>query len=702
MMLKRGHMQQLLTKLSLPILAWSLVVVGMAAAILSWDNVALTQQAEMTAEQIFERDLLFRQWNASHGGVYVPISDHTPPNPQLDFLLERDIKTSDGRNLTLMNPAYMTRQVHELGNAQFAIKAHLTSLNPLAPGNVPDPWEERALRSFNQGAERVAEVVSGADGGRLRFMRPFVTQQSCLKCHAQQGYSLGDIRGGLSVSVPLPELFSLDGTWFKLLALASLWLIGTLGMLWWGWRENSLIRRVDMSHQRQQQVESSMRFLENYDRQTHLPNYGHLQEKLREQIDKDVTASQSTGLLIIDFSELPRLQLAFSSSLVPVLLRKAAERISGSLFNSDLVARAGDYRLAILLPKILDRTNLQAVADKLSRELEVPLRYEDEDFQLTPVFGAASFPEDGHDAEEIFSLAVTGLEHGCRDYHHQVGFAPASNQILYRRVQLEKDLRRAISDKELQVYFQPQVDAVHGRVIGAEALVRWEHAERGMVPPSEFIPWLEEAGLMGRMGEHVLREACCQFVRMGELGWKGLRLSLNLSARQFRDPGLVDQIDEALQESGLQAECLELEITEGSFIADFERTVEVLTELKSLGVRVAIDDFGTGFSSLSYLSKLPVDTLKIDRSFVTELEGQGDVVHIVDAIISMADKLHFELVAEGVETASQVERLKTMGCPVMQGFYYAKPLKGQELEEFLALHADSALQPLKRSGEAIA
>jgi len=694
MKLKKRHWGTLLRLLRMPLCVWSGVIVSFGVAILLWDSAALTQQAKLTAVQVYERDMLFRKWNASHGGVYVPVSDTSPPNPYLDFLPERDVVTTDGRQLTLMNPAYMTRQVHEMGNAELAIQAHLTSLNPIAADNLPDEWEEGALRRFKsrgQGAAEVVEVVETREGRVLRFMKPFMVKEACLKCHAQQGYRVGDVRGGLSVTVPLPKL-ALKGVWFKLACLVALWGSGVLGLFWWGGRQTVLEKRFDHTREKQQRVESSLRFLENYDRQTHLPNRNHLLEKFRQAI---LRQQGTIGLLLIDFPEMSRLQRAYSDHLVTMLLRKAAERVAGCLFQSDLVARVGDYRVAVLLPHLVARGNLQLVADKLSREFEVPLGYEDEEFQVTPVFGASSSPEDGNDAETIFSCAVSGLEEGRRQFPHQVSYAPKSSALLQRRIQLEKDLRRALRNRELQVYYQPQIDACSGRMVGAEALVRWNHAERGMISPAEFIPWAEEAGLMGPLGEYVMFEACKHFTRLAELGWRDLRLSLNLSAHQFRDPELVERIDAALQRSGLPATSLELEITEGSFIEDFDCTVAVLTELKSLGVSIAIDDFGTGFSSLSYLSRLPIDTLKIDRSFIKELEQQVEAEHIVDAIISMADKLGIGTVAEGVENASQVERLTAMGGRVMQGFYYAKPLDGFDLEKYLAQLKTDGLQNQK-------
>lgn len=685
------HGRQVLFKLLLPLLAWSVVVVGFSVATIYWGNLTLVQQAEITAEHLFKRNELLQRWSSSHEGIYLAVNDTPPKKSKFTFSPGRDLDTADEKQLTKVRPTHIIHQLNEFGAAEDDVKTNLTSLNPLEPRNVPDLWEEKALRRLSAGEDKVVELFSVHSNKFLRFMKPLFVEKKCLKCHAHQGYSVGDIRGGLSLTVPVEKISDTDGGWVKLLSLVVLWLVGGLSLLWWSLTQYIQERRTGISQERHKRVESNLRFLESYDRQTHLPNNIYLLDQFHSAI-KGHGGVETIGLLLIEFPEMSRLQRAYSSGLVAMLMRKAAERIAGCLFQSDLVARVGDYRLAVLLPRIVERTNLQAVATKIARELEEPLSYESEEFQLFPDFGAASFPEDGSGADVIYSRAVSGLEQEGRKFPFQVSFAPESCDLFQRRIQLEKDLRLAIRNRELQVYYQPQMDAFTGRIYGVEALVRWEHAEKGSISPAEFIPWLEEAGLMGRLGEYVIQEASHCIARLSEAGWTDLRLSINLSPRQFRDPELVNQIDKALAKSGFSADQLELEITEGSFIEDFDRTVEVLAELKSLGVSIAIDDFGTGFSSLSYLSRLPVDKLKIDRSFVKTLMQQVEVNHIVEAIISMAAKLDFELVAEGVETVCQVDRLKEMGCRLMQGFYYSKPLNAVALEEFLAQHTRAALQ----------
>jgi len=573
--------KHLLQHMGLPVLVWTVLVASMCGVTLTWDSRALVAHAEEKARYISAQDTLIRQWNASHGGGYVP--------------------------------------------------------------------------------------------------------------HSHQGYASPDVRGELSVSATEPSVFDLPETTYKVLTFAVIWLVGICGLVWWNAREKHMRYSMHASEQHKKQIESNLRLAERYDRATHLPNRRYLLETLENIITSEEEPSPFAAVMLIEFPDLPRVQRAYSNNLAALLLRKAAERISGCLLSRDLVARVNEHRLGVVL-RIVQPSNLQAIADKIAREFEAPLTYEDDEFQLMPVFGAASAPDEGTEADVLFSRAVTGLEIGVRQSHQQVGFAPASNHLFQRRIQLEKDLRRAIRERELQVHYQPQIDIVEERVIGAEALVRWYHPQKGVISPAEFIPWLEEAGLMERLGEHVLRDACLQFVRLRELGYPGLRLSVNLSARQFRDIKLAETIDEILQESGMLACDLELEITEGSFIEDFERTVHVMTELKSLGVRIAIDDFGTGFSSLSYLSKLHIDTLKIDRSFVSEIEEQEDVAHIVDAIVTLAEKLGFDVVAEGVESESQVRLLSLKGCRIMQGYVFAKPLAGYDLEDYIASRMHGRLQ----------
>jgi EAL domain-containing protein (putative c-di-GMP-specific phosphodiesterase class I) len=264
------------------------------------------------------------------------------------------------------------------------------------------------------------------------------------------------------------------------------------------------------------------------------------------------------------------------------------------------------------------------------------------------------------------------------------------NALALERLALEGSLRRATEREEFEVHYQPRVDIRSKRIVGMEALVRWRDAELGFVPPAKFIPVAEEANLINQIGEQVLRTACRQARYWVDLGFDGLSVSVNLSARQFRQGPLVATIESALAETGLEASRLELELTESTIMGHGQEFVAMLAELKKLGVRVAIDDFGTGYSNLSYLSRFPIDALKIDRSFVSEVATDQQHAQLAKAVISLGHSLRLKVVAEGVETAEQLDFLRHHGCDEVQGYFFSKPVPPEEFERMLARWPGSA------------
>jgi EAL domain-containing protein (putative c-di-GMP-specific phosphodiesterase class I) len=262
-------------------------------------------------------------------------------------------------------------------------------------------------------------------------------------------------------------------------------------------------------------------------------------------------------------------------------------------------------------------------------------------------------------------------------------FSPEMLEVSARRLEVEHDLHRAFENREFLLYFQPKVDTHSGRVAGAEALVRWRHPKRGLVPPGEFIPLAEECGLITALGEWTLREACMCFVQWRAEGVDLGSVSVNLSPRQFVDANLLGVVQRILQQTGIDPACLELELTEGAMSVDIEKAIATLQALKGLGLKLSIDDFGTGYSSLTYLKRLPVDVVKIDRSFVKDLEDQAADSRIIEAIIGLADVLGFDVVAEGVETEKQVEILRTTRCDMLQGYLYSRPVTASQFVTFV-------------------
>ena len=380
------------------------------------------------------------------------------------------------------------------------------------------------------------------------------------------------------------------------------------------------------------------------------------------------------------------------------MLVAVAARILESLRPEDTVARFGGDEFAILLEDVADVEGATRVAERVTRALQSPFYVGTQEVFVTTSIGIALNRSSGDEPGDLLRNADLAMYRakakGKDDFEV---FEPGMNARVLERLELENDLRRAIERREFRVYYQPMVLPEGGHIVGFEALIRWEHPKRGLILPESFIPLAEETGLIVPLGRWVLGEACRQ---VGE--WRGLRpgvpprfveplfVSVNLSVRQLRYPGLIDEVSGVLRETSLDQNALVLEITESVAMDDVPSTVGVMRELKSVGVRLAIDDFGTGYTSLSHLKRFPVDYLKIDRSFIGELgEGAGDRVTL-SAIIDIAHALNLKVLAEGVENAGQLARLKELGCDLAQGHRFSEPLPPEAASELLT---DERRQP---------
>jgi EAL domain-containing protein (putative c-di-GMP-specific phosphodiesterase class I) len=313
--------------------------------------------------------------------------------------------------------------------------------------------------------------------------------------------------------------------------------------------------------------------------------------------------------------------------------------------------------------------------------LQAPLRIADIDVHASPSIGIAMYPEDGVSMHALLAHADAAMfsakQHGRGNFRRYVQGMDAGTED---RVQLESDLHNALAQGEFELYYQPKVDTRTGEVRSAEALIRWIHPLRGIVSPVQFIPVAEDCGLIGAIGAWVIREACRQ-TRAWQLdGVPTLRVSVNLSASQFRDSGLVESIRRSLDDAGLEARYLEVELTESAVMSDPEQSIAILEHLSAMGVLVSVDDFGTGYSSMSYLRRFPIDKLKIDRVFIDEIVSRPEDASIVRAIVSLAHSLRLKVVAEGVETPAQLAFLKTAGCDEYQGYHFSRPLPAADFE----------------------
>jgi EAL domain-containing protein (putative c-di-GMP-specific phosphodiesterase class I) len=338
----------------------------------------------------------------------------------------------------------------------------------------------------------------------------------------------------------------------------------------------------------------------------------------------------------------------------------------------------------LLLLDVAGAEDTVEVAERILEALRQPWVLNGHEFRITTSIGIAMYPNDGEDADSLLRNADTAMyraKDSGRDNYKL--YTLSMNARVAERLALENSLRYGLERGEFVVYYQPQVDIGSGRIVGMEALVRWQHPERGLVPPAEFIPVAEETGLIVPLGAWVLRTACAQNRAWQDAGLPPMRIAVNLSARQFQFRDLMDTVSQALEETGLDAQFLQLEITEGVAMQDVEFTITMLRELRKMGVQIAMDDFGTGHSSLSYLKRFPINVLKIDQSFVQDLTVDPDDAAIASTVIVMAHNLKLKVIAEGVETEGQLAFLRERQCDEMQGYLFSKPAPAEVVEALL-------------------
>lgn len=443
---------------------------------------------------------------------------------------------------------------------------------------------------------------------------------------------------------------------------------------------------ADISEQKAS--EEKIRHVAHHDALTGLPNRWHLQISLEQAIALAKRENEEVALMFIDLDRFKIINDTLGHNIGDRLLVEVAQRLRECVRESDLLARLGGDEFVVVLTGD-DAINASAhVAEKILGSLARSFRIEGNALHTTPSIGISLYPHDGDSIESLMKNSDTAMYHvksmGRNNFQF---FSPEMNQSSAERLLLEDCLHRALERGEFAMHYQPLVEIASGRLVGAEALIRWHHPERGMVSPHEFIPLAEESGMILPIGTWVLREVCRQIKVWRELGMTGLRFAVNLSPRQFRQENLVGNIVGMLREFDVPASALELEITEGSVMENADAAVSLLNLLNQHGLSIAIDDFGTGYSSLGYLKRFPVSKLKIDRSFVMDIPGDPDDCAIAIAVIQLARSMGLQVVAEGVETAEQRQFLSDQGCDLLQGHWYSKPLDAAAFEAF-ALQAE--------------
>ena len=461
--------------------------------------------------------------------------------------------------------------------------------------------------------------------------------------------------------------------------------------------QGRLVRRAgviqDVTERKAQ--EARIEHLAYHDSLTGLPNRAMLMDRLGQALSQAQRLGQQVAVLFMDLDRFKLVNDSLGHPAGDQLLKEIARRLRATLRDNDTVARVGGDEFQVVVCNVAGSVDAARIAEKLMRSLGEPFMLEGQELQVTASLGVSLFPRDGASGELLLKYADTALYEAKGEGRNVYRFfSPEMNAQAHGRLRLENDLRRAVERHELELHYQPQLDLATGEVCAVEALVRWRHPVRGLVPPNAFIPMAEETGLVLGIGEWVLNEACRQVAQWQRQGLADnlspLRVAVNISARQLQRPGLDDAVRRALSLSGLPAACLELEITESSVMLDPLHARSVLESLRGLGVLLSIDDFGTGYSSLAYLKRLPLDRLKIDRSFIGGIPADSDDTAIVETIIVMTHKLGLRVIAEGVETLEQRLQLVRQGCDEMQGFLLAQPVPAHELPTLLKTLKDAA------------
>src|SRR5712672_964079 len=427
--------------------------------------------------------------------------------------------------------------------------------------------------------------------------------------------------------------------------------------------------------------------LAHYDALTDLPNRGLFRQRL-EQALKAIRPGEQLAVLYIDIDEFRSVNDALGHPIGDELLKGVAERLRGCLKETDVAARLGGDEFAVIQTAIKDRSETTRLVDEIHSAIRQPLECMGHLITTDASIGIALAPGDGVDLDQLLKnadLALYGAKgDGRRTYRF---FEAGMDQRARARRSLELELRQAISDGSLEIYYQPVVNLEDGKVSSCEALLRWRHPERGMISPAEFIPVAEETGLIIQLGNWVLSAACAEAANWPE----EVRVAVNVSPVQFKSQTLSLNVATALASSGLAASRLELEITEAVLIRDDEAALEALHQLRKLGVRIALDDFGTGYSSLSYLQRFPFDKIKIDRSFIRDMSGEGASSSIVQAVVNIAAASDMTTTAEGVETEQQRNWLVILGCTEMQGYLFSPAIPAAEVRRLLLSHRGRAM-----------
>jgi diguanylate cyclase (GGDEF)-like protein/PAS domain S-box-containing protein len=432
------------------------------------------------------------------------------------------------------------------------------------------------------------------------------------------------------------------------------------------------------------QSQSQLEHLAHHDSLTNLPNRLLFEDRLQHAISQSKRQGRQLAVLFLDLDRFKNINDTLGHAMGDELLKEVAKRLQHILRDGDTAARLGGDEFTVLVESLEDPSQAAVVAAKIQESFKTPYQIAGRELHVTTSIGISIYPEDGQTAADLTKNADAAMyqakEQGRNNYRY---YTSELTRTAFERLLLETELRSALKKDQLLLYYQPQISLSNGQMTGAEAVLRWHHPRLGIIPPARFIPLAEESGLIHEIGRWVLKEACEQTRYLYKQGLFQGRMAINLSVRQIMQTDLILHFEQIIANSECPPDMLQLEVTEGIFMGQMKQSVPVLDVFKKLGVSIAIDDFGTGYSSLSYLKQLPIDKLKIDRSFIRDLPNDSDAIAITQAIIALGKNLGLHIVAEGVETLAQQALLQKMGCEEGQGYLYSPPVPANAFEEML-------------------
>jgi diguanylate cyclase (GGDEF)-like protein len=473
--------------------------------------------------------------------------------------------------------------------------------------------------------------------------------------------------------------------WAALGSLLVVLLTGLLGRMSWQLAQGRL-REGETKLAHAERVE----YLAYHDGLTGLPNRGMFSRSLSQSINEAHRYQRRLAVAFLDLDRFKQINDTLGHEAGDQLLQEVATRLKGCVRDSDTVARLGGDEFVVLLPELADEKYASIVAQKILTAAARPFTLMGQEFRVTASIGISTYPQDGLDEQTLTKKADIAMYQAKAEGKNNFQFySEELNANSLERLTLESSLRHALERNEFRLHYQAKRDIASGKITGMEALLRWEHPDLGTVAPMQFIPVAEETGLIVPIGKWVLRTVCLQSVAWRKQGLPPLSIAVNLTARQFCDEQLLTDVTSILTETGMDPQLLEIELTESLLIHDVEKTLRILTGLKALGIRIAVDDFGSGYSSLAMLQRFPLDTVKIDRSFMRDIVGTTEDTGLADAIIAMGKSLSLTVVAQGVETKEQADHLRLHACDELQGFYFKRPLP---VEEFTQLLRDQATE----------